>query len=172
MKEEEHKSRQTTLIYFATQTVSEVETLTSLIEKNPDKDNDDLKSSVNRFETLIQISEKILDDTETQFLGYLMFLDNSEAETVLSLREIKLKNPDKDNDDLKSLANRLETLKSERMTTINKIEKLQEWRSKLADVIDISKEKPLLEWIYFDSETVLEILLNLKSSCQNYKTQT
>ena len=172
MIEEENKSRQTTLIYFATQTVSEVDTLKSLIEKSPDKDNDDLKSSANRFETLMQICEKILTDTENQFYGYISFLRRSEDETILSLKKITIRNPDKDNDDYKSLANRIKTLNSERTATIDKIEKLQDWRSILADVIDVVNEKPLLEWIDFDPEIVLEMLSSLKISCQNYKTQT
>ena len=158
MIEEENKSRQTTLIYFATQTVSEVETLKSLIEiniRNPDKDNDDLKSSANRMEKLIQISEKILTDTVIQSSSPTQQTGENQFEGYIS-----------------SLTLEFTEILSEKMATIDKIEKLDGWRVSLVGVIDVLKEKPLLEWIDSDPETVLELLLGLKSSCQNYKTQT
>ena len=161
MIEEENKSRQTTLIYFATQTVSEVETLKSLIEiniRNPDKDNDDLKSSANRMEKLIQISEKILTDTVIQSSNPTQQTGENQFEGYIS-----------------SLTLEFTEILSEKMATIDiidKIEKLDGWRVSLVGVIDVLKEKPLLEWIDSDPETVLELLLGLKSSCQNYKTQT
>ena len=158
MIEEENKSRQTTLIYFATQTVSEVETLKSLIEiniRNPDKDNDDLKSSANRMEKLIQISEKIITDTVNQSSSPTQQTGENQFEGYIS-----------------SLTLEFTEILSEKMATIDKIEKLDGWRVSLVGVIDVLKEKPLLEWIDSDPETVLELLLGLKSSCQNYKTQT
>ena len=158
MIEEENKSRQTTLIYFATQTVSEVETLKSLIEiniRNPDKDNDDLKSSANRMEKLIQISEKIITDTVIQSSSPTQQTGENQFEGYIS-----------------SLTLEFTEILSEKMATIDKIEKLDGWRVSLVGVIDVLKEKPLLEWIDSDPETVLELLLGLKSSCQNYKTQT
>ena len=158
MIEEENKSRQTTLIYFATQTVSEVETLKSLIEiniRNPVKDNDDLKSSANRMEKLIQISEKIITDTVIQSSSPTQQTGENQFEGYIS-----------------SLTLEFTEILSEKMATIDKIEKLDGWRVSLVGVIDVLKEKPLLEWIDSDPETVLELLLGLKSSCQNYKTQT
>ena len=158
MIEEENKSRQTTLIYFATQTVSEVETLKSLIEiniRNPDKDNDDLKSSANRMEKLIQISEKIITDTVIQSSSPTQQTGENQFEGYIS-----------------SFTLEFTEILSEKMATIDKIEKLDGWRVSLVGVIDVLKEKPLLEWIDSDPETVLELLLGLKSSCQNYKTQT
>ena len=158
MIEEENKSRQTTLIYFATQTVSEVETLKSLIEiniRNPVKDNDDLKSSANRMEKLIQISEKIITDTVIQSSNPTQQTGENQFEGYIS-----------------SLTLEFTEILSEKMATIDKIEKLDGWRVSLVGVIDVLKEKPLLEWIDSDPETVLELLLGLKSSCQNYKTQT
>ena len=158
MIEEENKSRQTTLIYFATQTVSEVETLRSLIEiniRNPVKDNDDLKSSANRMEKLIQISEKILTDTVIQSSSPTQQTGENQFEGYIS-----------------SFTLEFTEILSEKMATIDKIEKLNGWRVSLVGVIDVLKEKPLLEWIDSDPETVLELLLGLKSSCQYYKTQT
>ena len=132
MIEEENKSRQTTLIYFATLTVSEVETLRSLIEiniRNPVKNNDDLKSSANRMEKLIKIS----------------------AQTVTFIQS--------------NSAKPTQTGEEEDIATIDR---LDGWKVSLDKFLDALHTITLIEMIDFAPEVAIDMLSDLKTSCQYF----
>ena len=129
--QEEKNSRQTTLISFATQTVSEVETLKSLIEINSSnpKDNDDLKSSANRMEKLIKIS----------------------AQTVTFIQS--------------NSAKPTQTGEEEDIATIDR---LDGWKVSLDKFLDALDAITFIEMIDFAPEVAIDMLSDLKTSCQYF----
>ncbi len=116
-----------------------------------------LESSANKFEELIRKSAKLLTDTNWKsavdefmhFLAHKSFLDRI--------------NSDSDTDSANKLG---ELIKSTKLVTDTN------WISAVFEWMDILGHKSLLDWIDFSPDTLLESLSNLKSSCQNYLSQT
>ena len=62
----------------------------------------------------------------------------------------------------------LKKVKSTKQYVLEEIELVQDWRSKLSELIDIMEEMPIIDWIEFDSETIEDMVGSLTDSCQRY----